>query len=220
MPLDKDPRADRFLLDQLVDTGTKTVEGMAAVNGDKLKAMGAVTGTKMVKFSGFAEAHTKLQAVMETLRKGGDVPCHFEKTDGKLKDEFSVFKGRLTPEKGLKVKEDKPDFNADFDVTEGEEEEKGEEEVKKRLWLQAKDGQILSMDRYMAAVCALYQNTWGLLKRVFINGVIAKLLDFGFPTNFSARFSNMILGHPELLQSQHVAFFQQWLLLVHEISSP
>ena len=30
----------------------------------------------------------------------------------------------------------------------------------------------------------------------------------------------MILGHPELLQSQRVGFFQQWLLLVHEISSP
>ena len=61
---------------------------------------------------------------------------------------------------------------------------------------------------------------WGLLKRVFTNGVIAKLLDLGFPANFSARFSNMILCHPELLQSQRVGFFQQWLLLVHEVSSP
>ena len=38
-PMDVDPRADRFLLDQLVDTGSCTVEGTAAVNGEMLRRL-------------------------------------------------------------------------------------------------------------------------------------------------------------------------------------
>ena len=66
---------------------------------------------------------------MKALRKN-DIPCHFEKTDGKLTDDFSVFKGRLNPAKGkngnpndsgeeeedAKPKEDKPDFDAEVSV--------------------------------------------------------------------------------------------------------
>ena len=40
VPLAKDPRADRFLMDQLVDTGSRTVEGMAAMNGEMIHRMG------------------------------------------------------------------------------------------------------------------------------------------------------------------------------------
>ena len=39
VPLAKDPRADRFLMDQLVDTGSRTVEGMAAMNGEMIRRM-------------------------------------------------------------------------------------------------------------------------------------------------------------------------------------
>ena len=40
VPLAQDPRSDRFLMDQLVDTGSRTVEGMAAVNGEMIRKMG------------------------------------------------------------------------------------------------------------------------------------------------------------------------------------
>ena len=40
VPLAKDPRSDRFLMDQLVDTGSRTVEGMAAMNGEMIRRMG------------------------------------------------------------------------------------------------------------------------------------------------------------------------------------
>ena len=39
VPLAKDPRADRFLMDQLVDTGPRTVEGTAAMNGEMIRRM-------------------------------------------------------------------------------------------------------------------------------------------------------------------------------------
>ena len=122
---------------------------MAAVNGEKLKDMKAVIGTEKIEFAGFAETYKKLQPAMDTLRGGGDpnippmdLSFHFEKTGGKLKDEFNIFRGRLTPEKvskgnphddgdddDSKSKGDKPDFDADFDVTEDEEEEKDVEDV-------------------------------------------------------------------------------------------
>ena len=40
VPLAKDPRSDRLLMDQLVDTGSRTVEGMAAMNGEMIRRMG------------------------------------------------------------------------------------------------------------------------------------------------------------------------------------
>ena len=40
VPMAVDPRVDRFLMDQLVDTGSRTVEGLAAMNGEMFRRLG------------------------------------------------------------------------------------------------------------------------------------------------------------------------------------
>ena len=56
VPLDKDPREDRFLLDQLVDTGSRTVEGMAAVNGEMLRRLRGAPDSEKGDLLPFEEA--------------------------------------------------------------------------------------------------------------------------------------------------------------------
>ena len=91
--LAKDPRSDRFLMDQLVDTGSRTVEGMAAMNGEVIRRMGEQNPGKGPLLP-FETAYQNLKEVMEGLRAKQDAEFNHEKSMVKLKDNFSAFKDK------------------------------------------------------------------------------------------------------------------------------
>ena len=67
VPMANDPRSDRFLMDQLVDTGSRTVEGMAAMNGEMIRRMGEKNPGKGLLLP-FETAYQNLKEVIEGLR--------------------------------------------------------------------------------------------------------------------------------------------------------
>ena len=91
VPMADDPRADRFLMDQLVDTGSRTVEGLAAMNGEMFRRLGDDHPGKGLR-APFEAAYQNLQKVMGLLRSKPKADFNHEKSMDKLKDEFSVFK--------------------------------------------------------------------------------------------------------------------------------
>ena len=68
-PLDKDPREDRFLLDQLVDTGSRTVEGMGAVNGEMLRRLRGAPDPEKGDLLPFEEACQNLREARDAARE-------------------------------------------------------------------------------------------------------------------------------------------------------
>ena len=86
MPLATDPRADRFLMDQLVDTGSRTVEGVAAVNGEMIRKMGVPNPGKG-NLLPFEVAYQNLKEAIHGLRANSHVGFSHEKTMVKLPDE-------------------------------------------------------------------------------------------------------------------------------------
>ena len=93
VPLAKDPRSDRFLMDQLVDTGSRTVEGMAAMNGEMIRRMAEQNPGKGPLLP-FETAYQNLKEVMEGLRASPNADFNHEKSMVKLKDNFSAFKDK------------------------------------------------------------------------------------------------------------------------------
>ena len=64
MPMADDPRADRFLMDQLVDTGSRTVEGLAAMNGEMFRRLGDKNPGKGLR-APFEAAYQNLKKLSE-----------------------------------------------------------------------------------------------------------------------------------------------------------
>ena len=79
VPLSKDPRGDRFLMDQLVDTASRTVEGMAAVNGEMLRRLRGADPEKGDLLP-FEEAY-------QNLREARDLDFNYEKEDDRLEEQ-------------------------------------------------------------------------------------------------------------------------------------
>ena len=112
--LAKDPRADRFLKDQLVDTGSRTVEGMAAVNGEMIRKMGMPNLGKG-NLLPFEEAYQNLKEIRDGLRANPNLGFNHEKTMIKLKDEYSVFRDRDGSSSGTRKRNPHDDNNQDLD---------------------------------------------------------------------------------------------------------
>ena len=91
VPMADDPREDRFLMDQLVDTGSRTVEGLAAMNGEVFRRLGDDHPGKGLR-APFEAAYQNLKKVMGLLRSKPKADFNHEKSMDKLKDEFSAFK--------------------------------------------------------------------------------------------------------------------------------
>ena len=113
VPMADDPRADRFLMDQLVDTGSRTVEGLAAMNGEMFRRLGDDHPGKGPR-APFEAAYQNLVKVMGTVRANPKADFNHEKSMSKLKDEFSAF----TDLKGNPhdVEDDEADFDPDEEV--------------------------------------------------------------------------------------------------------
>ena len=142
IPLSENPRGDKALMDQLVDTGSRTIKGIAAVNGLALRRM-RVGKDVSDQVRGFEEAAAEMEPVMKAVREL-DIHPHFEMESGKLQDTFSIFKRRVGSKEGEESEttleeeeseEEEPkenDDEVDFGVTDDDaefEEEKDEEEV-------------------------------------------------------------------------------------------
>ena len=76
-------------MDQLVDTGSRTVEGMAAVNGEMIRKMGVPNPGKG-NLLPFEEAYQNLKEAREGLRANPRVEFNFEKTMGTHTDRGSA----------------------------------------------------------------------------------------------------------------------------------
>ena len=138
-PLRDNPRGDKALLDQLVNTGTRTVKGIAAVNGLALRKMRVGRDVKD-QIRGFEAAAEEMEAAMKAVREL-DIEPHNEMESGKLPDTLSAFKKRVGPKKGEESEttleeeeseEEEPkekDDEVDFDVTD---EDVGFEEERKK----------------------------------------------------------------------------------------
>ena len=142
IPLNENPMKDKALMDQLVDSGSRTIKGVAAVNGLALRKM-RVGRDIRDQVSGFEEAAAEMESVMKAVRKL-DIKPHNEMVSGKLPDTYSIFKRGVGSKEGEESEttleeeeseEEEPkekDDEVDFDVTDEEvefEEEKDEEEV-------------------------------------------------------------------------------------------
>ena len=119
IPLREDPRGDKALLDQLVSTGTRTIKGVAAVNGLAFRKMRVGSDIK-TQISGFEAAATEFEDTMKAVREFNIDP-HNEMKQGKLKDNFSVFKKRVGP---------KEEEDSETTMEEAEESEEEEPKVK------------------------------------------------------------------------------------------
>ena len=84
-------------LDQLVDTGYRTVIGVASVNGLAFGNMVITDEAIKSSLSGFEEAANLLKPAMDMVREN-QMPSHNEKEGGKLADRLSVFKARVGQE--------------------------------------------------------------------------------------------------------------------------
>ena len=158
IPLRENPRGDKALLDQLVNTGTRTIKGIAAVNGLALRRMRVGRDVKD-QISGFEAAAAEMEATMKAVREL-DIKPHHEMESGKLPDTFSVFKKRVGPKKGEESdttleeeesEEEEPkekDDEVDFDVSdedaefEEEEEEDQPEEPPEPVWPDIMNGPL------------------------------------------------------------------------------
>ena len=126
------------LLDQLVSTGTRTIKGIAAVNGLAFRKMRVGSSIK-TQISGFEAAAIEFEPTMKAVREYHIDP-HNEMKGGKLKDNFSVFKKRVGPkqeeesettleeeeeseEEDSKAKDEDVDFGVSDEDIEFEEEE-------------------------------------------------------------------------------------------------
>ena len=78
----------------------RTDEGMAAVNGEKLRMMKVLPEPEKGELYAFEEACQNYLSAMTAVRTTKDLPFHYEKTDGKLADSLIVFVGRSYPAKG------------------------------------------------------------------------------------------------------------------------
>ena len=90
VPMAADPRTDRFLMDQLVDAGSRTVEGLAAMNGEMFRRLGDDHPGQGPR-APFEAAYQNLRKLMGQLRANPKADFNHEKTMEKLKDEFTVF---------------------------------------------------------------------------------------------------------------------------------
>ena len=97
VPLHENPIKDKALLDQMVDTGSRTVMGVAAVNGLIFRKLDIADGDIKNSLSGFEEVCVILKPVMDMVRTQ-ELPPHNEKEGGKLAEKLSVFKVRVDPE--------------------------------------------------------------------------------------------------------------------------
>ena len=68
IPLRENPRGDKALLDQLVNTGTRTIKGIAAVNGLALRRMQVGRDIKD-QISGFEAAAAEMETTMKAVRE-------------------------------------------------------------------------------------------------------------------------------------------------------
>ena len=68
IPLCENPRGDKALLDQLVNTGTRTIKGIVAVNGLALRRMRVGRDIKD-QISGFEAAAAEMEATMKAVRE-------------------------------------------------------------------------------------------------------------------------------------------------------
>ena len=118
----------QVLLDQLVDTGSRTVEGMAAVNSEMLRRLRGAPDPEKGDLLSFEEAYQNLREARDALRGNPNLPFNYEKEKGKMLDEFSACVRRTgpppTPRKGNPHDDDsKPqDDGVDFDVPDEDEE--------------------------------------------------------------------------------------------------
>ena len=141
IPLHENPKKDKALMDQLVDSGSRTIKGVAAVTGLALRKMRAGRDIRD-QVNGYEEAAAEMETVMKAVREL-DIKPHNEMVSGKLSDTYSIFKKRVSSKEGEESEttleeeeseEEKPkekDDEVDFDVTDEEaefEEEKEEEE--------------------------------------------------------------------------------------------
>ena len=115
-------------MDQLVDTGSRTVEGMAAVNGEVLRKLrGAPDPEKGIDLLPFEEAYQNLSEARDALRANPNLVFHYEKQDDKLPDEFNAFVGRTgpppTPREGNPHDDDSKSQDDGVDFGDPEEEE-------------------------------------------------------------------------------------------------
>ena len=165
IPLREDPRGDKALLDQLVSTGTRTIKGVAAVNGLALRKMRVGSDIK-TQISGFEAAAKELEDVMKAVREL-DIDPYNEMKKGKLKDTFSVFKKRVGPkeeeesettleeeeseEEETKVKDEDVDFGVsdeDIEFEEEEEEDAQPEEPPEPEWPDIMNGPLTAEGRF------------------------------------------------------------------------
>ena len=167
IPLREDPRGDKALLDQLVSTGTRTIKGVAAVNGLAFRKMRVGSDIK-TQISGFEAAATEFGDTMKAVREFNIDP-HNEMQKGNLKDNFSVFKKRVGPkeeedsettleeaeeseEENPKVKDEDVDFGVsdeDIEFEEDEEEEDAQpEEPPEPEWPDIMHGPLIAEGRF------------------------------------------------------------------------
>ena len=138
IPLREHPRGDKALLDQLVNTGTRTIKGIAAVNGLALRRMRVGRDIKD-QISGFEAAAAEMETTMKAVRELNIEPHNEMKSDT-----LSAFKKRVGPKKGEesettleeeeseeeepKEKDDEVDFNVSDEDAEFEEEQEEEDQ--------------------------------------------------------------------------------------------
>ena len=141
MPLHENPVTDKALMDQLVDTGSRTIMGVAAVNGLALRKMRVGRDIKDL-LSGFEEAAAHTEPATKAVREM-DITPHNEMESGKLPEIFSIFKLRVgskditdsgtsgeeeeSEEEEPKEKDDEVDFDVSDEDVEFEEEEDDDE---------------------------------------------------------------------------------------------
>ena len=177
VPLAQDPRADRFLMDQLVDTGSRTVEGMAAVNGEMIRKMGVPVPGKG-NLLPFEEACQNLKEARDGLWANPNLGFNHEKTMVKLPDEYSAFKDKKGSssvtrkgnphDDGTQDQDDEVDFGGPDDEEEPPKAAKPEEEGEAPEYEDMVDGPL------PARGWAPCQSIWG--SRVFHGRRLGQLL--------------------------------------------
>ena len=141
-----------------MNTGTRTIKGIAAVNGLALRRMRVGRDIKD-QISGFEAAAAEMEATMKAVREL-DIKPHNEMESGKLPDTFSAFKKRVGPKKGEesettleeeeseeeepKEKDDEVDFDVSDEDAEFEEEDQEDqpEEPPEPVWPDIMNGPL------------------------------------------------------------------------------
>ena len=206
IPLRENPRGDKALMDQLVNSGTRTTKGVAAVNGLALRKMRVSRDIKD-QLSRFESAAAEMEPAMKAVRELNIEP-HNEMKSGKLPDVFSVFKKRMGPKEGEESEttleeeeseEEEPkekDDEADFDVSEEnaefeeapEEEEDPPEEPPEPVWPDIMNGPLtgggtFDVEPYTGKSRFPYAPVWPVRRPE--KGILPDGL--GFPSSISAQ---------------------------------